>query len=396
MGTFLERDFPRLIDLVYDAALDGRRWQAFIDGVSESFDGAGGILYCFNRERVVTKDFVTKFDCDAAFSASSIQAYLRINRYPPATFPNDAAGMVRVVTEVDEAHRARRSICLGPYPGPGEVPADHFNLPLCTSNGHVVVLAVSPRKGILQSQGDDYRRRLELLAPHFVRAIKLAHLAEESQLPSSTWKPMLEAFRACALVIDARNRIVATNRLADQLLRTGRLFGLDRSGALHAAASTQVTRLGNAIASARVSAGGGASAPLKLASAATGREYLVWVVPLAPHSDQSQGRETGHRFQHLGVEATDAAVLLLACDLHEATGISHESIMTSFGLTPAEARLSSALVAGRSLADYARDAGLSRNTARNQLATIFDKTGTCRQAELVAHIIGTLWTANGH
>ena len=207
---------------------------------------------------------------------------------------------------------------------------------------------------------------------------------------------MLEAFRACAVVIDARNRIVATNRLAGQLLRTGRLFALDRSGALHAAAPTQITRLGNAIASARNSAGGGASAPLKLASAATGRDYLVWVVPLAPQADQSQGRETSNRFELLGVEATSAAVLLLACDLHEATGIPHESMMTSFGLTPAEARLSSALVAGRSLADYAREVGLSRNTARNQLATIFEKTGTRRQAELVAHIIGTLWTANGH
>ena len=81
MGTFLERDFPRLIGLVYDAALDGRRWQAFIDGVSDAFDGAGGILYCFNRERDVT-DFVTKFDCDAAFSASSIQAYLRTQPIP--------------------------------------------------------------------------------------------------------------------------------------------------------------------------------------------------------------------------------------------------------------------------------------------------------------------------
>ena len=395
MGTFLERDFPRLIGLVYDAALDGRRWQAFIDGVSDAFDGAGGILYCFNRERDVT-DFVTKFDFDAPFSASSIQAYLRINRYPPATFPNNVAGTVRLVTEVDEVHRARRSNCLDPYPGSGEVPADHFNLPLCTSNGHVVVLAVLPRKSILQSQADDYRRRLELLAPHFVRAIKLAHLAEESQLPSSAWKPMLEAFRACAVVIDARNHVMASNRLADQLLRTGQLFALDRSGALHAAAPTHITRLENAIASARQSARGGASASLKLASAANGRSYLVWVVPLAPQAGQSHGRETSNRFEHLGVDATNAAVLLLACDLHEATGIPQESMMTSFGLTPAEARLSSALVAGRSLADYARETGLSRNTARNQLATIFEKTGTRRQAELVVHIIGTLWTANGH
>lgn len=93
-----------------------------------------------------------------------------------------------------------------------------------------------------------------------------------------------------------------------------------------------------------------------------------------------------------GVEGTGAKVLLLVCDLHDATGISHEALMTGFSLSRTEARLSAALVAGRSLSDYARETGVSRNTARNQLATIFEKTGTRRQAELVAHIVGTLWT----
>ncbi len=44
-----------------------------------------------------------------------------------------------------------------------------------------------------------------------------------------------------------------------------------------------------------------------------------------------------------------------------------------------------------SLTDYALGADLSRNTARAQLASIFEKTGTKRQAELVARI----WRAVG-
>lgn len=194
------------------------------------------------------------------------------------------------------------------------------------------------------------------------------------------------------MVLDAGNRIVATNRLADQLLRIEQVFDLDRSGALHATAPEQGARLAAAIAAARA----GASAPVKLTSTATGRCYLVWVVPLAPHSVQKPESEFDNRIRFIGVEGSKANVLLLACDLDEATGISVEDLITRFGLTRAEARLSSALVAGRSLGDYARETGLSRNTARNQLATIFEKTGTRRQAALVAHVIGSVWTANVH
>jgi DNA-binding CsgD family transcriptional regulator len=46
------------------------------------------------------------------------------------------------------------------------------------------------------------------------------------------------------------------------------------------------------------------------------------------------------------------------------------------------------LAAGRSLAQAADRLARSRNTARNQLQSIFAKTGAHRQAELVATVLG--------
>jgi DNA-binding CsgD family transcriptional regulator len=54
-----------------------------------------------------------------------------------------------------------------------------------------------------------------------------------------------------------------------------------------------------------------------------------------------------------------------------------------FGLTPAEARLALQLVAGETLRSAAAKLGISYETARTHLKTVFNKTGTCRQAELV-------------
>jgi len=56
----------------------------------------------------------------------------------------------------------------------------------------------------------------------------------------------------------------------------------------------------------------------------------------------------------------------------------------SLGLSPAEIRLATSLYAGATLQNYAEASGVSVHTARNQLKSIFDKSGTRRQAELTA------------
>ncbi|WP_293339607.1 alpha/beta fold hydrolase [Parvibaculum sp.] len=63
-----------------------------------------------------------------------------------------------------------------------------------------------------------------------------------------------------------------------------------------------------------------------------------------------------------------------------------EIFRTAFGLTPAEARLAARLRFGLSLKEAAEELGISVNTARNQLKSVFDKLGVNRQADLVRHL----------
>ena len=65
------------------------------------------------------------------------------------------------------------------------------------------------------------------------------------------------------------------------------------------------------------------------------------------------------------------------------------SIRESFGLTPAEVRLTSRLAEGRTLAEAAEDLSVSINTVRNQLRAIFDKMGLKRQGDLI-RVLGEL------
>jgi DNA-binding CsgD family transcriptional regulator len=69
---------------------------------------------------------------------------------------------------------------------------------------------------------------------------------------------------------------------------------------------------------------------------------------------------------------------------------SIDLLQCHFGLTPAEARLALQLVAGETLRAAAVKLSITYETARTELKNIFNKTGTCRQAELVIVIVTAL------
>lgn len=69
------------------------------------------------------------------------------------------------------------------------------------------------------------------------------------------------------------------------------------------------------------------------------------------------------------------------------SGIDDGAFPSGFALTEAEMRVARALTEGRSLRLIAADFGISRTTVAFHLRNIFQKTGTARQAELVALLL---------
>jgi DNA-binding CsgD family transcriptional regulator len=68
--------------------------------------------------------------------------------------------------------------------------------------------------------------------------------------------------------------------------------------------------------------------------------------------------------------------------------ISEASLRSRFMLTPAEVQIALGIAEGRTLAAIAKMRGVAVSTARGQLKSVFAKTGTHRQAELVALLAG--------
>jgi DNA-binding CsgD family transcriptional regulator len=79
-----------------------------------------------------------------------------------------------------------------------------------------------------------------------------------------------------------------------------------------------------------------------------------------------------------------ARALLLLTELGPKSAPKEHLVAKAYGLSPAEARLAARIATGSSLEDVADELGLALSTARNQLKSVFAKTDTHRQGELVA------------
>lgn len=87
--------------------------------------------------------------------------------------------------------------------------------------------------------------------------------------------------------------------------------------------------------------------------------------------------------QMMNVSPDETSTLILL-DLDARPEPSPRTLQCLFGLTAAETQLAVELARGHNLLDIARTRRLSRTTIRSQLASLFVKTQTRRQVELVA------------
>jgi DNA-binding CsgD family transcriptional regulator len=86
----------------------------------------------------------------------------------------------------------------------------------------------------------------------------------------------------------------------------------------------------------------------------------------------------------IGGGDAQAYTVLIIVDLSTIPQPKSEVLQKLFGLTAAEARLAIQITRGETPADIALGNGVSIATVRSQLAAVFAKTQTSRQAELVA------------
>jgi DNA-binding CsgD family transcriptional regulator len=198
-----------------------------------------------------------------------------------------------------------------------------------------------------------------------------ASAAAPSLVPDPYGDPLLsivvDLLPVGVVVLDPSSIPLFTNPAADRVVQKGDIFHLAANGALKLSDRSQRDQF-----EAFVSAMHGAK-PLEDGSAPTARFFIGRPSKPPVSITSSICRRPD---QPLGV-----VLFIRVPDL--AAQVPTVSLHALFGLTPAEADLANALVAGESLAEYCQRRRISVNTGKTQLKAVLGKTGTRRQAQLV-------------
>jgi DNA-binding CsgD family transcriptional regulator len=385
MRNFHEKELPRLLDLLYDAALDPHRWPAFLGALPSPFGSAVGVLHSYDVATATTPVF-HQFGDDPAFNSSYVEHFHRINPYPPARLETLPVGKVVCASELLAPEIVERTEFYADFMKPRGITTDHMGASLHNDGERVALLTICPHESVFCKNRETYTRRFALLVPHLMRAVEINRVMAATYTAERAFEAGLDALRLAAFIVDGTGRLLLANRKAEDLLRRDSVLCTDRSKRLRAANCADNAAFEVAMMHALRPPTALATQPVRLTSCASGRAFVAWAVPT--RSEQPSGQN--YRSQLALDLRTEATVLVLVVAAECALSIPPEAIQAAFKLSAAEARLVSALIAGRTLAEYARDSGHSRNTVRNQLASALEKTDTRRQAELVAAIVGTL------
>jgi DNA-binding CsgD family transcriptional regulator len=188
-------------------------------------------------------------------------------------------------------------------------------------------------------------------------------------LGSATAAGALQAFevsgKAVAL-INRRGEAYRLNSSAEQLLRGDVRVENRKLVTSDSGATAALNRALHELMWQRI--GGGFSQPISLPRRGK-RSILAYPIKLS----------------NLAANAlADCQALVILIDLEKQPHTSEAALRITFHMTAAEARLAARLGAGQSLEFATEQIGISKETGRNQLKSIFLKTGVNRQSELVA------------
>ena len=91
--------------------------------------------------------------------------------------------------------------------------------------------------------------------------------------------------------------------------------------------------------------------------------------------------------EHYRSYADQARAVMFIGTLAHDQEISSDTLQMLYAMTPAEARLAKGLCRGLTMNELSERHGATTNTLRSQLKSVFQKTNTTRQAELVRLIM---------
>lgn len=318
---------PDVIDRIYDAGLDPERWGAILKDVAVA---AG----CRTAGLFVTEGAACRGRLLASHnwdSDLSCKAFLERRL---------AAVAREGEVYVDASTSAGRGLLVLPLTGAGNTGIGAWCVADPLKGGAIDPATIAA---------------LQRLSTHIQRGIRAARQSEEQRSAAARFEAALEALAWETFVVDSRGLVLFRNAAASTEIATGPLFR-ERNGRL----------VGLTPETAAVAA--------RIANACSGNSQQ--------RSGDAEVTAPDGQVVHVSwvaLDETTDALLVMMQSRNSSLGAAVER----FELTAAEAQVLAQLLEGVTLGEAAAKLGVARSTVKSHLDSIFRKSDTRRQAELV-------------
>jgi DNA-binding CsgD family transcriptional regulator len=211
---------------------------------------------------------------------------------------------------------------------------------------------------------DHHLPRLNALRPHLARAAMMS-----ARLRFEHAQGMADSLTAMGLpsaVLLGNGKVISTNASFDQV---GPQIVSTAFGGIALANTEANALLKKAIEELNAVAFQHGAKSIAVPAEESGTALIVHLIPVRRSAHDIFGPAMG---------------VLVVTPLGSSQTLSDDLLNGLFDLSPAEIRAAQGLLAGKSIDDLATDLGLSRETIRSQVKAVLAKTGTSRQADLMA------------
>ena len=356
-----------LIGFIYEAAIDADGWDSVLSSLGTAFSAEAVVLWrsvpAGRREGVVSSlGLPAGFGLESGLEDPARDARLLAEaRIAPGEMEEFSA-ILRLGEPIFGEMPAKWRDCLDLERGVAVAvlrEADHAStLELVRANG-------SEPFGSLESN------LARWIAPHLARAITIERDREQNRARNTAAAALGERLPVGAILVDRHAVVLDCSRRAREILDDGDGLSAEE-GRLCAPKRAETLRLRRSIEeAASAAAGDGPGAELSLTlERRSGRAPLALEITHVANgaADSRQG---------------ESQALVYVRDPDRGAELSSVALRRLYGLTRTEAQVTSLISRGMSHSDAARELGVTVCAVRFHLKSIYAKTATQRQAELV-------------
>ena len=362
-------DIAALGELAYAAAIDDSLWWDWVERMVAAFGTQGALFWVIDARRAEM--------CRSAFHFRDVDLDALAAEYLGGPVQHDpqmrrvlGANASQIYTDLDHVDLNRsddREYVAWQY---ARIGTRHHLTAAAVLSDTIragVALHTSPEAG--PATGCQ-RKALTAMFPDIARSLRLG-IEHSAQLQEAWWEGEQRDRDAASILLDEHGEVVRFSMVATELIAANDGIDVSRHR-LRAAAPADDEQL-QAIVQHAIRDRAPSAGAMTIGRRSGRRAYQVLIYPLVRR----------RRF----LAPSQAAALVHLVDPCKVSPRVTELQQDLFALSSREAEVADLLLAGHSLESLAAVLGISRNTARVHLQSLFRKTGSNRQSELLRNLL---------